>query len=207
MKSKLEIEIKKRLENREIKPTENAWQKIEFLLLEKEKSKNRNLKFFPIWIAASVLLMVGLFFLISENNSKKTYSTIVLNKEKVIKPAESQGVTNDNLAKIEIINKNQTEKTSTNFIRKINVEGKLNKISNLIIADTSQKKAINSVEKIIVVSNSKDNPPTKPIETSIAQKKTIEFVDADMLLFSVEHNHNLPKKEPSAKLVIIDFNK
>src|SRR5690554_6615485 len=95
MMEDFEKEIKKHFQERQIQPSENAWNKMQTLLDEQPKQKTPKKLFYFLSAAASVLLFVGLwtFFQKVDHSIPETKpdETFVVNDEQeTMKPAKSK---------------------------------------------------------------------------------------------------------------------
>ncbi|MBS1571155.1 MAG: hypothetical protein JST62_01995 [Bacteroidetes bacterium] len=202
MKSKFEIEIKNKLENRTLQPTDTSWDKIQDLMRTQKNNTNKGLKI-SFWIAATFLLIGGLLFVFNIQNSTQHPKTIAKKHDKL---------------KIEIA-KNEITKLPLSTVdnAKPIVENRLVQVSHLPIKDNKNQnlkskdsfKSIKPIEKSdILVSNTNTipvaNTPVEPVKTVVKPKN---FVDSEMLLYSVENKQTIPKIQAQPKMVIIDFNK
>lgn len=204
MKTGLDKEIKKQLNEREIQPSAGAWQKLEAVLDEQSGKKKSAGKIFLILIsaAASVLLIVGLMlFLKSENETPNVESNFVQTEEPLIEEiqsGQSETVETEEPVLVSSIPEIKNHKVS---------KDKDIKIQNSKIP---QEVAIEKIEEPKL-----EKPIVEEVKPMIAQqndsvqkpKKKTNYTDPNMLLYSIEHNHSVKQDESNSKLVIIDFNK
>ncbi len=227
---KIENQIREQLENREIPVSEDAWDKLSGMmqigsrsLSGAETTKKLQLKKWWLYAAAaSVVILISVFIInpfekvemreIQIVDSEKTIrqnsieehemiqdevpaeiATIVIEPEP-IRPESQKNTKVEpefNSEKIEkIINQSQTE-----IVRKPveKTEGSPSPEIKLNLPEikTPQQIASNEVQEI------KPEP----------EKKKSKYVDAGMLLYSVENNQAISETSDNTKLVIIDFNK
>ncbi len=195
--NKLEHQIKEKLNSREIKPTEMAWDRLDAMLSVAEEKKTKRFSFLSfqfIGIAASILVFIslGLFFLNQEKTSISTDDTIVTKeilKDSVFNkthPIEEK--VNNNIGTIQekqqlvqsTSQKHQTEKTNQLIINQktivnpiINYEKEIEFQATEIIAQKNIPKITNQ-EKIIIL---------KPV-----------VVNVDDLLSAVDRTNKTVKK-------------
>lgn len=223
-RNNIEKQIQSQLENREIPVSENAWERLSQMMEETkvsaEKPKSsflRNLRI-PLSIAASVVLLFGFYFgkdlFSSEIEKQNTIvstgnSEIQIDKEAdEIPSSETIFVQKDNATENEIdeINlpskRNSEEKTKSELVSNSSVEIKPqeNEISSPI------KEKSNSNPHLEM--EMKTNPEIALNSDSIPKtKKKTNYVDPEMLLYSIENNQAVQEKNSGSRMVIIDFNK
>lgn len=205
MKTGLDKEIKKQLNEREIQPSAGAWQKLEAVLDEQTGSKNSGRKIFLILIsaAASLLLVVGLFlFVKTKTETPNIESNFVQTEEPLIEEIQSD--------------QTETIETEEPVLVSSNPEIKNQKVSKdkdikIQNSELQQEVAIEKIEE-----PKTEKPIVEEVKPMIAQqndsvqepKKKTDYADPGMLLYSIEHNHSVKQQDESnSKLVIIDFNK
>ncbi|MBW7869488.1 MAG: hypothetical protein H3C39_00330 [Flavobacteriia bacterium] len=204
MKTGLDKEIKKQLNEREIQPSADAWQKLEGILDEQTGTKKSGRKIFLILIsaAASVLLIVGLLlFVKSENETPNIESNFVQTEEPLKEEIQSD----------------QTETIETEEPVLVNSNPEINnqkvpkeKTIKIQKPEIPQEVAIEKIEEPKL-----EKPIVEEVKPMIAQqndsvqkpKKKTDYTDPNMLLYSIEHNQSVKQDESNSKLVIIDFNK
>lgn len=204
MKTGLDKEIKKQLNERESQPSADAWQKLEGILDEQTGTKKSGRKIFLILIsaAASVLLIVGLLlFVKSENETPNIESNFVQTEEPLKEEIQSD----------------QTETIETEEPVLVNSNPEINnqkvpkeKTIKIQKPEIPQEVAIEKIEEPKL-----EKPIVEEVKPMIAQqndsvqkpKKKTDYTDPNMLLYSIEHNQSVKQDESNSKLVIIDFNK
>lgn len=211
MNNNLENNIKKELENREIPVSENAWEKLSGML--DEKPVERKIKpWFWMGIAASVAVIVGLFFGLNYLNQKP--------EAQIGNPTEIV-IQHTNIQSEEII-------SSETKIVQNEMENSIQPSENHYANNQKSSENIKTPKKEIRVENSKENRVVEEIikeytepkgelkeepvmalttdSTSKPAKKT-NYVDPEMLLYSIENNQAVQQKNSGSRMVLIDFNK
>ena len=87
MKSKFEHIVKNQLEDRELPVSDNAWERLQEMMAQPEvsTSKTRKMKvWFPMSIAASVILFIGLYWGWNSFSTKESPSVATQTKNKEI---------------------------------------------------------------------------------------------------------------------------
>jgi len=232
---KIEDQIKQQLENREIPVSENAWGKLsgmiegESLTDEAKAESIRNIHSDRWWLypaAASVVILISLFVVnpfekteireIQVVNSGETFQekpveenemssggvsaeiVNVVTEQKLIK-TENQKANPDlkSIKKEETVIQNQT-KVAQKEVEKTEVLVSPEIKLNLPQIESPQQIASNEVQ---------DVKPKSENPAADGQVKKSKYVDAGMLLYSVENNQTISESKDNTKLVIIDFNK
>jgi len=86
-----ENQLQRKLKERSITPSPNAWERVAY----NRKIKKQKRSQFWYWIAAASITGIGIFFFISQNNSKSEHIQVVVNKTAVPKAIESPVQTKD----------------------------------------------------------------------------------------------------------------
>lgn len=221
----IEKQIQSQLENREIPVSENAWEHLSQMMEEKAevssetpKSKFlRNLRI-PLSIAASVVLLIGIYFgkelfpseIEKQNTIVSTGNTEVQNENEPdeIPSSETTFVQKDNETK------SQIEELIIPSKRKVEQKTKPEMVSNSYLESPLQEIEINLPvkEKSNANPNLEKEMETKSIialhSDSIPKtKQKTNYVDPEMLLYSIENNQAVQEKNSGSRMVIIDFNK
>ncbi|WP_298120666.1 hypothetical protein [Flavobacterium sp.] len=200
----IENQIREKLNSREIKPTEMAWDRLDAMLSvaeEKKTKRSRFLSFQFIGIAASILvfLSVGLFFINQKEEISGTDNQIVTkdienNKEQKDSVITKQNFTND------IINQ-QEEQVAQNSQTTGHNPQPSKESFNSINQRTNQNSIINKDKQIeyqvTEVIAQKDMPKISSQEKIVQPKKVV--VNVDELLASVEKT---TKKEANVKVKV-----
>lgn len=210
MNNNLENNIKNQLENREILVSENAWEKLRDMM--DEKPQERKIKpWFWMGIAASVVLVVGLFF--GLNYLDPESEAQIGNPTQIVIQKTNQPV--------EVIS-NEIE------IAQNEVEIEIQPHEIQYANHLKQTEILKSSKKEIWVDNSNENQvveeiikeytepkvelkeePVMALNTDSISKPTnkTNYVDPEMLLYSVENNQAVQQKNSGSRMVLINFNK
>lgn len=174
----MENQFREKLNKREIKPSENSWDRLDAMLTVAEKPK-RNYRW--MYFAASFLgfiLIATVFFSQTEEVVDSEYNRVVI-EEKQVQQKENE--LNKILETPIVEKKTEVVVASQNVVTKQNnaVKTKSNNILDKIeVVKTENNQPIETA----IVSNDKNNP------SSIISQKTAVKVDANALLASVENN-------------------
>lgn len=217
MKTNISQHIKSELSGRTLKPSENAWKKLSEML-DEEKPKDKTISFnkwkmFAIAASFTILFTVLGIILIKQPTTENTLqiadSEKSSNEEKLVNPEIIFEEINPN--KFQINSNSNSEKTeirlAENSVKpEIKKESSQNKEQNQTVQPQQKTEEpitefteIYKQDEIAVVSN--PEPETKP------EKKKKNFVNPDMLLYSVENNQAITESNSNTRLVLIDFNK
>ncbi|NLN34201.1 MAG: hypothetical protein GX159_11490 [Flavobacteriaceae bacterium] len=210
MNNNLENNIKNQLENREILVSENAWEKLRDMM--DEKPVERKIKpWFWIGVAASVAVIIGLFF--GLNYLDPESEAQIGNPTQIVIQKTNQPV--------EVIS-NEIE------IAQNEVEIEIQPHEIQYANHLKQTEILKSSKKEIWVDNSNENrvveeiikeytepkvelkeEPVMALNTDSISKPTnkTNYVDPEMLLYSVENNQAVQQKNSGSRMVLIDFNK
>lgn len=163
--NKIEIEIREKLNSRAIQPSNQAWERLDTMLLTAEtKSKKRSFNWLAFAASIVVFFGVGSLFLNKNRKEIKTTNSIVIENR---------------------VRKTSSEK-ATNQVQKevITPEKGFNPTSKILVTTKNKDEIINpnvkieEVRAIVIQSNDKIDPMEN-------QKKSIQ-IDSDDLLASVE---------------------
>lgn len=223
--NKLKEQIQSQLENREIPVSENAWERLSQMMEEKpevlsEKPKStflRNLRI-PLSIAASVVILIGIYF------GKDFFQSEIPSQNAVVStgniPVEKTNETNEiPLMETEIVASDYgigNEKEEINNPPKRNTEQKINSemVSNSSLEIQPKEKEISLPikEKSNVNPDLQREMETKSVialntDSIPKTKQKPNYVDPEMLLYSIENNQAVQEKNSGSRMVIIDFNK
>lgn len=214
MKTNLENKIKSQFENRELDVSEDAWTKLNAMLDEpvQESKKLQLNSWIPIGIAASILLIFGWIFL---NQESKTEELNLKLEEKIVQQKEVQDVENKMIVVDEPqeINSKEPEKL---VVQEPEILEKKLKTEKIQVPDSKVKLVANPIENQVQQTKEihKIELPTPEVKALVAENKQVakekpNYVDAEMLLYSIENNKAVKQKntESNSKLVLIDFNK
>lgn len=220
MKTNLENTIKNQLEKRELSVSENAWERLAQMMDEenqpkeekslKVKKMNRNL-WISLAIAASLALIVGVVWNFNQPSthqlSRLNRTPIELNSKdfKFPVPLENSNEFRSEVQKIEEVYyvENRMNSKSPD-----SSESNLPKNKTLETPITSEKLA-EQKEDFNLSSPIVDAPVEVVVqsENQNEKEKKKNFVDPEMLLYSIENNEVVKQSGNSGKLVLIDFNK
>jgi len=220
MKTNLENTIKNQLEKRELSVSENAWERLAQMMDEenqpkeekslKVKKMNRNL-WISLAIAASLALIVGFVWNFNQPSthqlSRLNRTPIELNSKdfKFPVPLENSNEFRSEVQKIEEVyyvenrmNSKSPDSSESNLPKNITLE---TPITSEKLAE--QKEDFNLSSPIV------DAPVEVVVqsENQNEKEKKKNFVDPEMLLYSIENNEVVKQSGNSGKLVLIDFNK
>ena len=227
-KNTIENQIKSQLENREIPTSENAWERLEAmmeedLIVKKDPKPSRKL-WLPISIAASVAVLIGLYFGWNNLNSDpiKEQNTALMENEKweeKIEPVRIESNPSgqmESVEKIELVENTNSENPIEKTAEK--PEYKPEPKSEWVKVD-AQKTEMNfkkeetpflpEIEKINQPQNELKPEPVIALHTDSVSKPKSKpnYVDPEMLLYSIENNQAVQEKNKGSRMVIIDFNK
>lgn len=215
MKTNFEKNIKEQLKDRELPVSENAWEKLsemmdKDLVSQKgmgESSFSKRKLWIPVSIAASVLLVFGLIFMNQKNEEDfQPINPVEIAVEKPVEFKELPVEIEDIQFKIEE-KEFQNSNSSTSIAKKTIVPEKVIENHNSIENQIPQKEEIKIEQKVnpeVIESNIElvNNSSTK-------EKPDVKanYVDPEMLLYSIEHNQAVKQSNSDSRMVIIDFNK
>lgn len=131
----LEKDIKKYFQKRQIKPSENAWEKMEALLIgQQPEQKKRKSYFYVLSAAASVLLFIGLWIIFEKVDHsipeiEQPIETLVVNDEQEPMNDEVKE-TSENEQKEPVIKKQLVKQTLSNLKNTSNTNTATEIVSN-----------------------------------------------------------------------------
>lgn len=131
----LEKDIKKYFQKRQIKPSENAWEKMEALLIgQQPEQKKRKSYFYVLSAAASVLLFIGLWIIFEKVDHsipeiEQPIETLVVNDEQEPMRDEVKE-TSENEQKEPVIKKQLVKPTLSNSKSRLNTNTVTEIVSN-----------------------------------------------------------------------------
>src|SRR5690606_3787888 len=135
MMEDLEKDIKKYFQKRQIKPSENAWEKMEALLIgQQPEQKKRKSYFYVLSAAASVLLFIGLWIIFEKVDHsipeiEQPIETLVVNDEQEPMRDEVKE-TSENEQKEPVIKKQLVKQTLSNLKNTSNTNTATEIVSN-----------------------------------------------------------------------------
>ena len=207
MKTELEKEIKNQLSQKKIQPSLAAWGKLEKMLDQEKHAENKTKKTWIPWSVAASVVMILTVVLVFNNKPKSSVQQeiqpVVVNHETVnTEISDSQNSITRNQEVNEEAKTIITQNIANNETVVEAIEQPKNRVTEIVAENElieSDKTENNEIQQEILIGYQKDS--VKII------KKRPDFVDPEMLLYSVEHNQSIQKQESNSKLVIIDFNK
>lgn len=207
MKTELEKEIKNQLSQKKIQPSLAAWGKLEKMLDQEKHAENKTKKTWMPWSVVASVVMILTVVLVFNNKPKSSVQQeiqpVVVNHETVnTEISDSQNSITRNQEVNEEAKTIITQNIANNETVVEAIEQPRNRVTEIVAENElieSDKTENNEIQQEILIGYQKDS--VKII------KKRPDFVDPEMLLYSVEHNQSIQKQESNSKLVIIDFNK
>ena len=223
MKTNTDQQIKSQLAQRNLNPSENSWAKLS-QMMDAEKPQQKTVRFPKWWkmvVAASVAILVAVWAVnpFGENEIEKP--------QIAIESVPNENIENSIPEKLKSKNEMILEEISSEIVKneitepeKTKINSKLNSIKKEeFIVENKTEIAQNQEENIKISEPKLDlilpkvEVPQEIASTDIPEekpqieKKKSKYVDADMLLYSIENNQNISESKDNSKLVIIDFNK
>lgn len=206
----IENQIREKLNQREIQPSANAWDRLDAMLSVEEQKPKRNFKWTSIAAIFVGFTLIGIFMMNKENSTEKVnpYHPIVLENETEIISNETTSKTENNFTEVKEMEKvvvRQSIKKSENTSKEINPK------NDIMIADLVKK------EEVVVENQSEEttakyiNPESllaevekgQKVELTTISKNSPVKVDANALLSTAEKEVNDTFREK----VIQSFNK
>lgn len=217
MKSKFEHIVKNQLEDRELPVSDNAWERLQEMMAQPEvsTSKTRKMKvWFPMSIAASVILFIGLYWgwnsfstnetpaVATQTTNKEILQTVQEQENTSSIPAPKDLLADSSVHQQKQIETKNTENVPSNIHKNVeSVETEIVSNSDVIPEFESEKASITNISP---------EPQTELAhqeELQLEEKKKANFVDPEMLLYSIENNEAVKQSKSNSRLVLIDFNK
>ena len=196
-KIKIELQIKKQIEEREIAPTRDLWVEIENQTSMQIAAKQK-INWYLVAASLGLLLSLGIIFITKDNDpitpivETKTHSEIVVPPRKIEKEETKLLVEKAKLGSIKIDQISPTQKAK---ISEPQVAAVKNEIPETLPQQTILEKAKNQVSSSIAILDSAKIPT-----------KRKRFVDPSTLLFSVEHKDVIEKSKDGSNVATIDLN-
>lgn len=223
----IENQIRQQLENREIPVSENSWEKLSAMMDEVPETSGRtraygNVQMKGWWMfsaAASVAILIS-FFALNPFEKKEIPEATVVSSHKNLqqKPVQENETFPDEIS-TEIADTGADMESVKPENKKVKTKLNSNQKERIIVQDKMEI-AENQVEepRIPISPEIRMNiPEPQPVQEMTSnkvqetkpkpEKKNGKYVDADMLLYSVENNKAISESKDNTKLVIIDFNK
>ena len=206
--NKFEQDIRQKMEQRTVQPTEMAWDRLDAMLSVTENKKpKKNRAWMYMAAALLVFLLVGILFLNQEiqngdveNNNNGVVTTEKENNETVLKP--NAQVTTEEAVVMQPNPSTVTVKKGNSTIQKIQQNNKVNNVvaDNESVASKDTKEANNIVpvntNENLLASATNEMPKKKPSIT----------VDPNSLLSSVEGELNESYRSRAFQGVVKSFN-
>ncbi len=236
MKSRIDNQIKKQLEERELPVSKDAWDRLSNMLDNEEGAgvKSRKIIWWPISAAASIILII-LFVQFFDFSSKNNPSVAIIEDVKNNKNQDNTSTYSNNSVVLkqeepfrkELISKVESKREDVATVvqevgnkknkgnDKIEIEQKnidqrpipqIERVNDVI---AEEKVVIEQKPELVIPTEKKDLPKNKP-EVKNDTKRT-SYVDPNLLLYAkVVPKKNMPKimeQNTLTKPVLLDFNK
>lgn len=213
----IENQIKEKLSGREIKPSAQAWDRLDAMLTVAEEKKTRSFLFFlssrKFAIAASFLVFfsVGLFFFNQENLSSNANNEVIVETE-IQKPiiSNEEPITESGkqtLGNPQLISEKNNVTTT---VKKSTFSNQQPTINNQSVSIINQNPIINRKKEIEFLGNGdvalKDLPKIISTEPIVIQPKTkvikqkATYINVDALLASAENPNKTNAKSDKIKV-------
>lgn len=184
--NKMEHKIKEKLSSREIKPSEQAWDRLDAMLSVKENKKKKSFSWLYIAATSLVFLTIG-FWLYDQNNTTVTTNDIkIVTNEKdidTVKDETKQIIDNILIKEKEALAEINNDKQSQKFITKENRS-----------KNESQVEEIVKIEEAKIVQNDKIEQINQDEVKRINVKN--KYISGETLLASVENRKVEIKQQP-----------
>lgn len=217
MKSKFEHIVKNQLEDRELPVSDNAWERLQVMMAQPEvsTSKTRKMKvWFPMSIAASVVLFIGLYWGWNSFSTNETPAVATQTKnQEILQTVQEQesirsiSVQEDLLADSSVHQQKQIETKNTENVPS-STHKNLESVETEIVSNPEKNPEFDSEKASITeISPEPQTELAHQEELQLEEKKKANFVDPEMLLYSIENNEAVKQSKSNSRLVLIDFNK
>lgn len=218
-KNYIENQIKSQLESREIPVSENAWERLG-AMMEEDSSEQKSKKpvkklWMPISIAASVAVLIGLIWGWDSLGSEVPANQQMVSVEKKeIEKVVEQPIPNSNELPSEEKGKLVENSHPNSPLETIKPTSK--PVREEVLVKNSEEKSVENPVEVQLNENKNDKPQielkTEPVmalntDSLSKPKSKPNYVDPEMLLYSIENNQAVQEKNSGSRLVIIDFNK
>lgn len=184
--NKIEHKIKEKLSSREIKPSEQAWDRLDAMLSVEENKKKKSFSWLYIAATSLVFLTIG-FWLYDQNNTTVTTNDIkIVTNEKdidTVKDETKQIIDNILIKEKEALAEINNDKQSQKFITKENRS-----------KNESQVEEIVKIEEAKIVQNNKIEQINQDEVKRINVKN--KYISGETLLASVENRKVEIKQQP-----------
>ena len=201
--------IKTEINQREITPSHDAFDRIQSRLSNQEKSDESFNKFKYLAIVAVVIgLLVSVTFYFNQaNNPQTTIITQQIKEDRVLPQKESGSSSSKGLAIVNqsVLIAQQEKKIATKPTKYVEPSTNKNSINR-------QVETINIEEKLVrepVIENSKNTEVLANLDTlKMKNKRKQNYTDPNMLLYSIENKEALKEtNNQKTKVAVIDLNK
>lgn len=220
MKTNIDQHIKSQLNERNLTPSESSWEKLSQMMNE-EKPQPKTIRFPKWWtvaVAASVVICVSIFVVNSFGETKNETIQIVNSEKKSEKvQQETNSIPTEEMNSEMVSNEPQTIPNQNQ------INSDKTQIQPKVKQDLSPDKLRMTVQQELkpetLLVNNETKPEIKPteiekpkenlaVQNPPKKEKKHNYVDSDMLLYSVENNQAISEtNKDNTRLVIIDFNK
>lgn len=178
----IEKQIKEKLNQREIQPSANAWDRLDAMLSVKEQKPKRNYKWLSIAAVFVGFTLIGIFMMNKENSTDN-----VIPSNPIVLENETETIQNETTSKIE-----------NNFSEVKNEEAVVHQPTKKIEKPTSQ---INPKKDFLLDNHSKQEDT---IVENQPKESTNKYINAESLLAEIETGEKIEipniSKKPSVKV-------
>ncbi|UOX34354.1 hypothetical protein LXD69_02280 [Flavobacterium sediminilitoris] len=184
--NKMEHKIKEKLSSREIKPSEQAWDRLDAMLSVKENKKKKSFSWLYIAATSLVFLTIGFWFYNQNNTTVTTNDIKIVTNEKdidTVKNETKQVIDNILIKEKEALAEINNDKQSQKFITKENRS-----------KNESQVEEIVKIEEAKIVQNDKIEQINQDEVKGINVKN--KYISGETLLASVENRKVEIKQQP-----------
>lgn len=184
--NKMEHKIKEKLSSREIKPSEQAWDRLDAMLSVKENKKKKSFSWLYIAATSLVFLTIGFWFYNQNNTTVTTNDIKIVTNEKdidTVKNETKQVIDNILIKEKEALAEINNDKQSQKFITKENRS-----------KNESQVEEIVKIEEAKIVQNDKIEQINQDGVKGINVKN--KYISGETLLASVENRKVEIKQQP-----------
>lgn len=228
----IDKQIKKKLEGRLLEPSDNAWDKLDSLL-EKEEDKTKSKTPF-YWIAASIMLLLGVFFIFQRGDSEND----MLVEPVIVEVENNNNVEDYNLEKDylksntlkEVLKEQAIDQTASVVVKQSQNTKKVKRLIKEKKEELPTAYEINELdlktEGALLVSNMEEEKKFKEdnynidfeidsllaaattgLDSESKSAKVETVIDADALLADVEEELDMSFKEKVFKKIKLGFKK
>lgn len=200
--NKIDQICKEKLAQRTFKPSTSAWERLSVKLDEQPKQNGKNMFFYVMGIAASILLVVslGIGFFLKDKTPKTIEEKVVIQpidtlqiKQKMDEllyqiPTEKILVKQDTEIKNKAVRKNNPNKVVLSAFEKNSRQSQVHRADKkvILLSTISQKSTVKEQEYTALSSLKKDRLNPIKLNTKDTAKSRIK-INSDDLLFAVSH--------------------